>query len=96
METSTIDTIFIISLAFLALSSVVFLIFFIPVLVQLTKVLESLRSLVEIARDYVEGIQNKIHDAGANVGKLVEYFSALGGTVGEALFELIFSRNKRK
>ncbi|MBT6844008.1 MAG: hypothetical protein HOA17_09510 [Candidatus Melainabacteria bacterium] len=95
METSVIDIIFICSLAFLALSMIVFLIFFVPVLVQLTKVLESLRSLIDIGKDYVQGIQNKLNSAGQNVGKLADYLTALGGTVGTALFDLVFS-NKRK
>ena len=95
METSVIDIIFICSLAFLALSMIIFLIFFIPVLVQLTKVLESLRSLIDIGKDYVQGIQNKLNDAGHNVGKLVNYVTALGGTIGSALVDLVFS-TKRK
>lgn len=95
METSLIDTVFIISLAFLALSSIVFLIFFIPVLIELTKVLESVRSLVDIGKDYVQGIQNRINDAGQNITKLANYVSTLTKTVGDAFLDLVFSVKRK-
>jgi uncharacterized protein YoxC len=96
METtsSIIDIVFVTSLAFLALSMIIFLVFFVPVLVQLAKVLESLKSLVDIARDYVEGVRSKINNAGHNVAKLLDYASALSSTIGKAALDLIFSAKK--
>ncbi|MDD9899073.1 MAG: hypothetical protein OXU45_08770 [Candidatus Melainabacteria bacterium] len=92
--TSIIDIVFVSSLALLTLATIIFLVFFVPVLVQLAKVLESLKALVDIGRDYVEGVRNKINNAGHNVGKLLDYASALSSTLGKAALDLIFSSRK--
>lgn len=75
---TVIDIVFVVSLSFLALSLLIFLIFFIPVLVQLSKLLESIRILVDIVKEYVESVHNKINNAKQGVAK---FFDTIWGFV---------------
>ena len=70
MESNILDTVLVVSLSFLALSTVIFLVFFIPVLMQLTKTLESVHALLNTLKDYVNGLSFGLHNAGENLEKL--------------------------
>jgi len=76
MESNVLDTILVVSLSLMAVSSLIFLVYFIPVLIQLAKTLEALRELTGYFRDYVKGITSEVGKAfGMAEG-------ALGGLVG--------------
>ena len=89
MDMNIIDIVLVVSLGILALSTIIFLSFFIPVLVQLKKVLESLKLLMDLVNDYIEGIHNKIHSVGDNVSKVMNYVSSLGSAVFNRLLDLV-------
>lgn len=94
MEASLIDTIFVISLSFLALSLIIFMIFFVPVLVQLAKTLEALQTLINIAKDYVVGINDKLHAATHSLNKVGGYLTEMVTILGEGLNDLFFASKK--
>lgn len=91
-EMGVIDSIFVVSLAFLSLSLIVFLIFFVPVLVQLSKTLEAVQTLINIFKDYVEGLNHQMADATKSMSKLGNYLIELAGTLGEGVSDLVFNK----
>lgn len=91
---STIDIIFVISLSILSLSFIVFLVFFIPVLIQLAKTLEAAQTLVNIAKDYMVGINSKVNSLGHKLNKLGSYMGEMTGTFADAILSIIFSKKK--
>jgi uncharacterized protein YoxC len=74
-----LDITLVVSLGILAFSSIVFLIFIVPVLVQLTKTLEAANALVTTLRDYTKGITSGISSIGEGV---MELGSKVFGFVG--------------
>lgn len=91
MDISAIDLVLIVSLSFLALSSIIFLVFFIPVLVQLTKVLSELKTLINLVNHYVEAVHNKLNSATSSVNKAFGYVSNLGSSLLDT-FMGVFSK----
>ena len=91
---STIDIVFVVSLSILSLSFIVFLVFFIPVLIQLAKTLEAAQTLVNIAKDYMVGINSKVNSLGHNLSKLGSYMGDLTGSFADTLIKLVFSKKK--
>lgn len=91
---STIDIIFVVSLSILSLSFIVFLVFFIPVLIQLAKTLEAAQTLVNIARDYMVGINSKVNSLSHNLTKLGSYMGEMTGTLADTLLKIVFSKKK--
>ncbi len=94
IDMNVIDIVLVVSLSFLALSAIVFLSFFIPVLVQLAKVLESMKVLLDLVNSYVEGIQNKLNSATDSVGKVMSYVSNLGSALTNGLLNMFSSKKK--
>ncbi len=92
MDTNIIDIVLVASLGLLAVSAIVFLSFFIPVLVQLSKVLASLKVLIDLVNNYVEGIHNKLHSAGDSVSKAMSYVSNLGSSLTNGLLNMFSSK----
>lgn len=92
MDISTIDLILVISLSFLALSSIIFLVFFIPVLVQLTKVLAELKTLINLVNHYVEAVHNKLHSATNTVSQAFSYVSNMGTSLVDTLMSVFSSK----
>ena len=76
MDSNILDTILVVSLSLMAVSSLIFLVYFIPVLIQLAKTLEALRELTGYFRDYVKGITSELGKAFG----MAE--NALGGILG--------------
>jgi len=91
---SPIDIVFVVSLSILSLSFIVFLVFFIPVLIQLAKTLEAAQTLVNIAKDYMVGINSKVNSLGHNLTKLGAYMGEMTGTLTDGLLNLVFSKKK--
>ena len=92
MDTSTLDLVLILSLSFLAFSSIVFLVFFIPVLVQLTKVLAELQTLISLVNHYVEAVHNKLNSATASVNKAFGYVSNIGASLFGTVMDTFSSK----
>ncbi len=91
-DMGVIDSVFVISLAFLALSLMVFLIFFVPVLVQLSKTLEAVQTLINIFKNYIESVNHQMADASKNMSKLGSYITELASTLGEGVSDLVFNK----
>ncbi len=94
MDANIIDIALVVSLSFLALCAIIFLIYFIPVLIQLAKLLEATRTLVGLATEYVENIQNKINSVGDNISKFSNYVSGICSSVTHGVMDMIFARKK--
>lgn len=91
-----IDLVLVISLAFLALSSVIFIIFFVPVLIQLARTLEALHTLITLLKDYVVAVNNKINSAGQTLSQAGAFLFNLGSSLGEGFIDLVGNFFKRK
>ena len=91
---SPIDIVFVVSLSILSLSFIVFLVFFIPVLIQLAKTLEAAQTLVNIAKDYMVGINSKVNSLSQNLTKLASYMGEVTGTFADTLLNIVFPKKK--
>lgn len=60
MDSSALDLILVISLSILAFCLLVFLFFFVPILIQLNKAMESVNSLLDLLNDYARGAKNEL------------------------------------
>jgi len=85
MEASNLDLVVVIALCFMAFSTLVFLIFFVPVLIQLAKTLESVRALIETLRDYSKGLGFGFNSAGENLSKLGASLGSILSGLGAVL-----------
>lgn len=90
VSTHLLDITLVASLAILAFSSIIFLIFIVPVLVQLSKTLEAANSLITTVRDYTHGITSGISNIGQNIfqigSKLAGAFSLVETGIKDFLF----------
>jgi hypothetical protein len=59
----TLDFVLIVSLSLLSVCFIVFLAFFIPVLIQLARVFDSLNTILVISKDSLQNVVNKVTSA---------------------------------
>ncbi len=84
-----VNTIFVISLVLLTICFIVFLAFFIPVLIQITKTLEALQTIASLLKAYSLSINDKITDATEGFSKLKNIAVNLFGTLLDAVLSLV-------
>ncbi len=87
-----LDLVLVVSLAILALTSIVFLIFLVPVFIQLTKTLEAANALVTTLRDYTHGLTSGIGSISESV---IEFGSKIANFVVSLKDSLFSVFNKR-
>ncbi len=92
MELSNVDLVFVISLGLLVISMIVFLIFFIPVLQQLLRVLKATEILLDNINEYTEEIKSKINAAGSGVAKVLNHVTSFMANVKDTVSDLLFSK----
>jgi predicted PurR-regulated permease PerM len=90
---NVLDIVLVVSLACLAFCSLIFTVFFVPVLIQLTKTLKTLRELINIFKNYVHGIESNFCRASQTVKSLGSYLSSLLAATISGLTEF-FSSHK--
>lgn len=66
----TLDFVLIVSLSLLSVCFIVFLAFFIPVLIQLARVFDSLNSILVISKDSLQNVVNKVTSASSKAEQL--------------------------
>jgi hypothetical protein len=96
VATNLLDTTLVYSLAILAFSSIIFLIFMVPVLVQLCKVLEAANSLITTVRDYTRGITSGISSIGQNIFQVGSKLAGAFGMVETGIKEFLFGSKGRR
>ncbi len=96
ISTSLLDQTLVISLGILAFTSVVFLIFIVPVLVQLTKTLEAANSLITTVRDYSRGISSGISGIGESIFQIGSKLAGVFGLVQSGIKEFLFGSKGRR
>lgn len=87
-----LDTVLVFSLAILAATSVIYLVFFIPVLIQLSKTLKALYSLIAVFENYAISLQNSVDSAKKSALKLVSYVGEVFGSVAESVTDIFFKK----
>ncbi len=90
-----LDITLVVSLAVLAFSSLVFLVFMVPVLVQLTKTLEAANSLVSTLRDYSRGLTSGISSIGESIMQLGSRIFGFWGGLESGIKEFLFGTKGR-
>lgn len=92
MDASLIDVVLVVSLSFLAISFLVFIMFFVPVLIQITKTLESAQALIDLLKDYSQGISNEMQKVSNGLSHTVsgvsQQLSKAGGLVASIILSL--------
>lgn len=76
MEGSILDIILVVSLTVIAVSFVVFLAYFTPVLIQLARTLEEVKDLIALYRKYSEEIATGLNKVANNIDNKVNIFSS--------------------
>lgn len=84
-----VNTIFVISLVLLTICFIIFLAFFIPVLIQITKTLEAIQTIASLLKAYSLSINEKITDATEGLSKLKGAAVNLFGTLLDAVLSLV-------
>jgi predicted PurR-regulated permease PerM len=84
-----VNTIFVISLVLLTICFIIFLAFFIPVLIQITKTLEAIQTIASLLKAYSLSINEKITDATEGFSKLKSTAINLFGTLLDAVLSLV-------
>jgi predicted PurR-regulated permease PerM len=75
-----VNTVFVVSLVLLTICFIVFLAFFIPVLIQVTKTLEAIQTIATLLKQYSLNINDKLSDASESFGKLKDVALNLCGS----------------
>jgi uncharacterized protein YoxC len=70
IDADLVNLVFVYSLILLTICFVVFLIFFIPVLVQITRTLEAIETIAALVKDYSLSVKEKLDDAGELLAKV--------------------------
>jgi|GEM_PF-3447048 len=96
VSTNLLDTTLVVSLAVLAVSSLIFLIFLVPVLVQLTKTLEAANALITTVRDYSRGITSGISSIGESLFQVGSKLAGAFGFVESSIKEFLFGSKGRR
>lgn len=60
MDTQLLDTFLVVGLCLIGISSLIFIIYLVPVLIQLTKTLEAVKELLHTVQNYVGGISTEL------------------------------------
>lgn len=68
----TLDFVLVVSLSLLSLCFIVFLAFFIPILIQVARIFDSVSTILVMTKDSVRKILNKIDSATDKAGKITE------------------------
>ncbi|MEB3315361.1 MAG: hypothetical protein VKK32_04020 [Candidatus Melainabacteria bacterium] len=71
----TLDFVLIVSLSLLSVCFIVFLAFFIPVLIQLARVFDSLNTILVISKDSLQNVVNKVTSASSKAEQLGQNIS---------------------
>jgi len=70
-----LDFVLIVSLSLLSVCCIVFLAFFIPILIQLARVFDSLNSILVISKDSLQNVVNKVSSASSKAELLGQNIS---------------------
>ena len=84
-----VNTIFVISLVLLTVCFIVFLAFFIPVLIQITKTLEAIQTIATLLKEYSLNLNTKLNEASEGFGKLKDLALNLCSSFLDILLGLI-------
>ncbi len=87
-----LDTTLVVSLAILAFSSLVFLIYLVPVFIQLTKALESANALINSVKDYTRGLSSGFNSVKDGLVGAVTKFSSVLVSIPTLVKDLFSSR----
>lgn len=87
-----LDLVLVTSLGILAVSSVVFLSFFIPVLIQFSKTLEASHALLSVFKNYAVALQDSVGNAKKGAAKMASYVSEFVGSITESVVDLFFKK----
>jgi predicted PurR-regulated permease PerM len=84
-----VNTVFVVSLVLLTISLIVFLAFFIPVLIQITKTLEAIQTIASLLKQYSLSINDKLTDASESFSKLKDVALNLSSSLLDMVLNLI-------
>ena len=87
-----VNTVFAIGLVVFSLCFVVFLVFFIPVLIQITKTLEAIQTVATLLKEYSLNLNAKLNDASETFGKLKDLAINLCGSFLDILLNMLKKR----
>lgn len=89
VDMNLVNTVFAIGLVIFSVSFVVFLFFFIPVLVQLTKTLEAIQTIASLLKEYSLTLNHKLNDASESFDKIKGIAINLCGSFLDVILNLI-------
>jgi uncharacterized protein YoxC len=84
-----VNTIFVISLVVLSICFVVFLAFFIPVLIQVTRTLEAIQTIATLLKEYSLNLNTKLTEASEGFGKVKDLALNMFGSVIDIVLNMI-------
>ncbi len=80
MDSNLLDVFLVVSLCVIAVTSLIFVLYFVPVLIQLAKTLEAAQSLLNTVRNYFGGIGDEFE----KIKEIFEgFFSGFGTGLGK-------------
>ena len=89
IDMNLVNTVFAIGLVIFSLCFVVFLCFFIPVLVQLTKTLEAIQTIATLLKEYSINLNHKLSDASETFDKVKGVALNLASSLLDTVLNLI-------
>jgi len=92
IDMNLVNTVFAIGLVVFSLCFVVFLVFFIPVLIQITKTLEAIQTVATLLKEYSLNLNAKLNDASETFGKLKDLAINLCGSFLDILLNMLKKR----
>lgn len=84
-----VNTVFVSSLILLTICFIIFLIFFIPVLIQITKTLEAIQTIATLLKEYSLTFNEKLHDASEGFSKVKSVAINLCGSLLDVALSLV-------
>lgn len=92
IDRDLLDLALVISLGVLAFSSLLFLAFFIPVLIQLAKTLEAAYALIAVFKNYALSVHQSLDSAKQGAIKMASYVSEVFSSLVDGVTDLFLKK----